>query len=239
MWVVSSKRSNMFIKTVPVLVTICFRLKVLAFSLTGSKAVFKSAKGSDFCCSGSDFWAWEPARVILAFVFEATFVSASLGCSSFVPDRRRPCSGLAEATWRTSAGSSTALAMRAREFSLFSSAASRRIFSSALSILCNVPLSKVSKSTSSLPAPRSCGCCVSWRKRHRARMTCAASSTAAVEVKTFNAVGAFAVSLSFVTWSCGGTAAMAICKPSFPCRSRRSKGTSLLVVCLSMTAVIK
>mmetsp|Transcript_43313 Transcript_43313/g.68645 ORF Transcript_43313/g.68645 Transcript_43313/m.68645 type:complete len:229 (+) Transcript_43313:856-1542(+) len=228
----------MFIKTVPVLVTICFRLKVLAFSLTGSKAVFKSAKGSDFCCSSSDFWAWEPARVILALDFEATFASASLGCSSFIPDGRLP-SGLAEATCRTSAGSSTALAVRAREFSLFSSAASRRIFSSALSILCSVPLSKVSKSTSSLLAPRSCGCCVSCRKRHRARMTCAASSTAAVEVNTFNAAGALAVSLSLVTRSCGGTAAMAICKPSFPCRSRRSKGTSLLVVCLSMTAVIK
>mmetsp|Transcript_68766 Transcript_68766/g.212644 ORF Transcript_68766/g.212644 Transcript_68766/m.212644 type:complete len:200 (+) Transcript_68766:702-1301(+) len=54
--VTSRRRSNMFMSTVPFLVTICFRLNVFSFSLGGSNAVFRSAKGSAICFLGS----WPP-----------------------------------------------------------------------------------------------------------------------------------------------------------------------------------
>mmetsp|Transcript_57566 Transcript_57566/g.154207 ORF Transcript_57566/g.154207 Transcript_57566/m.154207 type:complete len:273 (+) Transcript_57566:529-1347(+) len=53
MSVVSRSRSSMFIRTVPFLVTICFRLKVFCFSRGGSNAVLRSAKGSASCTRAS------------------------------------------------------------------------------------------------------------------------------------------------------------------------------------------
>mmetsp|Transcript_57827 Transcript_57827/g.181575 ORF Transcript_57827/g.181575 Transcript_57827/m.181575 type:complete len:287 (+) Transcript_57827:663-1523(+) len=265
MSVVSSSRSSMFMRTVPFLVTICFRLKVLCFSRGGSNAVLRSAKGSGVCpraslpgtCPMSSCIA-EGCRPCCESESEGEeALWPRPGCRPPVPDRwwrplapmlprlpgRLPSCGAAPACLPLllpgrelpSVDEKARLAGTGLKFepSLESTPMSR-IFMRAFSIFRAVTFSSTWKATSSGFVSRTWGWPVSWRKRHSARMTCVTSSAPLG--------GSLALprdSFTCASRPCGTTAWEAATRPSFPWRSRRSRGMSLLVVCRSMTAVMK
>mmetsp|Transcript_68132 Transcript_68132/g.149671 ORF Transcript_68132/g.149671 Transcript_68132/m.149671 type:complete len:229 (-) Transcript_68132:808-1494(-) len=170
--VVSNKRSNMFISTVPFLVTICFKLKVFSFSLCGSKAVFRSAKGSAAVGCVRTSWV-----LILGF--------CAVGAGEAWPPLCRRSAGCvwvsrgSSATSKVEAKARLAVTGRycTKPASTAASAPKSKIFIKAFSIFLKVILSITKKATSSGLASFTCGCAVSCKKRHKARMTCATSST--------------------------------------------------------------
>mmetsp|Transcript_23597 Transcript_23597/g.67630 ORF Transcript_23597/g.67630 Transcript_23597/m.67630 type:complete len:209 (-) Transcript_23597:711-1337(-) len=110
------------------------------------------------------------------------------------------------------------------------------IFERAFSILRSVTLSMILKLISSGDVPFTCGWPVSWRKRHKARITCATSSgPPGGSLLSSRASAAF----TWRTRASGAGAMLAATRPSFPVRSRRSRGINLLVFWRSITAVMR
>mmetsp|Transcript_50739 Transcript_50739/g.147247 ORF Transcript_50739/g.147247 Transcript_50739/m.147247 type:complete len:262 (+) Transcript_50739:657-1442(+) len=202
--VTSSSRSSMFMSTVPFLVTICFRLKVFSLSLGGSKAVLRSAKGSAICrglcswdlrrppfvgeaCTSPLFSRSRPRLPLV----ERVWVISSCTLPPRPPVLPRPpvptlpAETPSRGVLSSPPGSSSKeekakFAVTGRRVELEppspASLLSNRIFMRAFSILRIVALSKAWKATSSGLSSLTCGCCVSWRKRQRERITCATTS---------------------------------------------------------------
>mmetsp|Transcript_119032 Transcript_119032/g.384355 ORF Transcript_119032/g.384355 Transcript_119032/m.384355 type:complete len:292 (-) Transcript_119032:753-1628(-) len=291
----------MFIRTVPFLVTICFRLKVFSFSLGGSNAVLRSAKGSasDCCCccsccccccccwNGSKFCCWNSSgcececesccdcwpghgrwvvscpglRRLCEPPSCAALPAVAPGLCVPRPDAEptvpcisgaSPCAllpRLPEATASNSRGEPSACGPSSKVtraklavtglswFGVFPSASTPRskIFINAFSIFLMVTLSITWKATSSGLVSRTCGCVVSWRKRHKPRITCTISSAPR---------GGSLLPPPNELLTCrnnpSGTGAVAAAtRPSLPWRSKRSRGMSFFVFCRSITAVMK
>mmetsp|Transcript_72238 Transcript_72238/g.174993 ORF Transcript_72238/g.174993 Transcript_72238/m.174993 type:complete len:291 (-) Transcript_72238:799-1671(-) len=269
MSVVSSSRSSMFMRTVPFLVTICLRLNVFCFSRGGSNAVLRSAKGSASCtraslvfCGGScrppEAWrpCWPPSAGEEALCPRPP-VPVLCSCPLSPRPRPRPTDsagaeppvpwclpllpgGVPDSWPAPSRGSSTGMkamfAVTGRRLAVLSpdSTPRSRIFISAFSIFRAVTFSSTWKATSSGRVSRTWGWPVSCRKRQSARMTCVTSSAPLA-----GSLAEPRASFTVPSRPCGTIAWEAATKPSLPCRSRRSRGSSFFVFWRSMTAVMK
>mmetsp|Transcript_28713 Transcript_28713/g.79025 ORF Transcript_28713/g.79025 Transcript_28713/m.79025 type:complete len:425 (+) Transcript_28713:745-2019(+) len=247
MCVVSRRRSSMVINTVPWRVMICFRLKVLNGSLGGSKAVFRSAKGSlistrDALCVDSGLCPAELLRpAVLSSGSRSSLVvvastAMAMGCWSSGASSSEFLDSLAACSSASKVGARARLACTVcgatSSPSTFSSDMIS-IFVSAFSIFRMVAISTTLKFTSSTLVFAIWGCSVKWRKRHNSRMTCATSTS------PFGGNRPLSTSLTCVTRNSWMGALTAWTKPSLPCKSKTSSGMSFFLFCLSMIAVMK
>mmetsp|Transcript_72359 Transcript_72359/g.233893 ORF Transcript_72359/g.233893 Transcript_72359/m.233893 type:complete len:215 (-) Transcript_72359:900-1544(-) len=193
MSVVSKRRSSMFMSTVPFLVTICFRLKVLSLSLGGSNAAFRSAKGSRTdCCTCGDFVGLPPFSLLVDEDRCGDDMSGNSLAREGEPEAEAASSApLWARPWRDTGGVEEASApapnmdgscsmwLNSGKFAVTGfctpsfpfSMGKSMIFESAPSILRSVTLSNTWNEISSGPVLETCGCPVSCKKRHKARMT--------------------------------------------------------------------
>mmetsp|Transcript_7145 Transcript_7145/g.21807 ORF Transcript_7145/g.21807 Transcript_7145/m.21807 type:complete len:275 (-) Transcript_7145:763-1587(-) len=251
--VTSRSLSNMCISTVPFLVTICFKLNVFSFSLGGSNAVFRSAKGSASCflCSWmagflpvvlprtGPLWEWaRPLPEPCVKLRDNSWVRLppmlpGLPTRPWLLLGRLPSGvafvGTSKARFAVT-GRALPLALPPSGSELRS-----RIFIRAFSIFRTVALSMLWKATSSGLVSLTCGCWVSWRKRQSERITCATTSTPLAGVLP---IGPTKFCTCFNKPSGQGAEAAAT-RPSLPWRSSRSRGINLFVFCRSITAVMK